>query len=302
MTEPVNLALLWFGDGWPDSGRKAIRNAIASLSSDRYPAKKSEVPTLRNWWEIVMQYTDSSNTPVTGSVKLGPECSYTGSNINVTLDQVTHIGRSLFNKTAIERFGGNLTCTQVFDVDDNSIYHVLFSDSVMFLDTKEQMDLTRSCSGDLGELETGGVNVKMVWSRTPQNDDSQCSMFFEGKYYLGPPNGDHKIDSLVGFMLAKIADEVTNRDGRGWSIASGISSSSSGDSNKMSISGVCADLWDREVDNPLFRDVEKNVSFNVIGMDSYRYMVQYIWSKQIRNCAMKLSGISIPTRIKSQLF
>ncbi|KAF8403605.1 hypothetical protein HHK36_011709 [Tetracentron sinense] len=280
MTQPVTVSLLWFGDGWQKSGREVIGNAINSLTPTRYSVQDSEVPTLGNWWEIIRQYRDSSNVPVTDRVDVGAECFYTGPHLNMTLDQVIRIGSSVFNQTSIDGLGGNLSCTQVFKISENTIYHVMFSKRVMFTDAPEQRELIDMCSGNFEGVKVfEGKMVKMVWARAPQKADDQCSWIFNGPSYLGPPNRDEKIDSLVGYTLAKIAEEVTNRDGRGWSTSDG---------NGLSVSSVCP-ILERRVGATLFMDVERKVSFNVVGLNGYRYMVQHIWDKQIKNCALKLS-------------
>lgn len=80
-----------------------------------------EVPTLGNWWKIIRQYRDNSNNAVTDIVDVGAECFYTGPHLNMTRYQVAKIGQSVFNKTYIDGYGGKLNCTQVFEVNDNTI-------------------------------------------------------------------------------------------------------------------------------------------------------------------------------------
>ncbi|CAK9184385.1 unnamed protein product [Ilex paraguariensis] len=283
MTEPVTVSLLWFGTGIRDSGQEAIRNAINSLSPSGYQNHDSEVPTLGSWWEIIRQYRDSSGSRVTDRVDVGPECFYTGLHTDMTLEKVTEVGRSVFNETYMDKFGGNLTCNRIFDVNDNNIYHVVISQNVKFLERDtEQTDMEYMCNGDFPVAVSAGVSVKMAWSRAPQAlVDDQCSTFFNGSRYLGPPNGDVRIDSLVGYMLGKIADDVTNRDGKGWI---------SNDGNERTVSCSCGSIFERDIAGPpLFMDTERNVSFNVVGLNGYRYMVHYIWDQSIRNCALKLS-------------
>ncbi|BBH02315.1 Protein kinase superfamily protein, partial [Prunus dulcis] len=230
MTEPVSVNILWFGTGWQESDREAIRMSVTSLTSSQYLVKDSEVPTLGNWWEIIRQYGDSNNVPATDRVDLGAECFYTGPELNMTLDQVVYIGRSVFNKSSIK-------------------------------DSKEQRQLMDMCSGRFQLEVFAGLKVNILWARAPQNAADQCSMLFHGNSYLGPPNGDEKVDSLVGYMLANVAEEVTNQDGSGW-----ISNDGSG-----------------------MTDTGKNMSFNVVGLNGYRYIMPYVWDQKTRNCALKLS-------------
>ena len=218
----------------------------------------SGVPTLGNWWEIIRQYRDNSNKPVTDTVDVGAECFYTGPHLNMTRDQVAEIGQSVFNKTYIDGYGGKLNCTQVFEVNDNTIYHVLFSKHVMFLDSKEQRELMDKCSGNLMVELSTGKTVKMVWAREPQTAGDQCSTFFQGNFYLGSPNRDERIDSLVNHMLANIAQEATNKDGRGW-----LGNYDSG----LTVTSYCPYLIHREkAGPPLFMDTERNMSFNAVGL------------------------------------
>ncbi|KAL5994632.1 hypothetical protein ACLOJK_024685 [Asimina triloba] len=282
MTRPMTLSLLWFGNGWHKARQDALRTAIVSLSSDSNDAENSEVPTLSNWWEIVRQYRDGSGMPVTGSVSLGAECTYPGPHNNVTANQVTAVGRSLFDEEAIEAFGRNLSCTEVFDVSDDAIYLIIFSNRVMFSAAEEQQPMINGCSGDLGELEVvGGRKVKMIWTRVPLNGDDQCSSrIFDVDSDINSPKGDKMIDALVSYTLAKIAEEATNRDGQGWSSSSG-----------QSVSSMCFYPSSRgtgDLPPPFFKD-SRNGSFNVIGRSGYMYMVQQLWDQQIRNCAVKLS-------------
>ncbi|CAL5358029.1 unnamed protein product [Camellia sinensis] len=284
LTQPVTISLIWVSTDWHESSQEAIRNSITSLTESRYDqVSGSDVPTLGNWWEIIRQYTDGSNSPVTDKVDVGSECFYIGPHLDMTLDQVVGIGRSVFNKTSIDEFGGNLTCTGVFEVNDRTIYHVLFSHSVNFQHGENQRKLMELCRGDFAVPVSADVDVKMAWARAPQNPNDQCSTFFRGDYYLGPPNGDEKIDSLVGYILSNIAEKVTNRDGRGWV---------GNDGSDQTVSSSCAALFPGErAGPPLFMDMERNVSFNVVGLNGYRYMVQYIWDQKIKNCALKPSEI-----------
>lgn len=108
-------------------------------------------------------------------------------------------------------------------------------------------------------------------------------MLFHGKPYLGPPNGDEKVDSLVGNMLANNANEVTNGDGKEWT---------SNDGSGMTVDGSCAFMFiEEEEDPPLFLNAENTLSFDAVGINGYRYLVPYIWDQKIRNCALKPSGI-----------
>lgn len=284
MTKPVTVSLLWFGSGWEESDREIIRNAITSLTSSRYNlVEDSDIPTLGNWWEITRHYGDSNSVSVTNTVNLGAECFYTGPEINVTRDQVLNISQSVFNKSSTEGFGENLNCTQVFEANEYGIYQVLFSYTVMFLYSKEQWELLGMCNGKFEAKVSEGVTVNVTWARAPQNSDDQCSLFFRGDSYLGPPNGDERIDSAVAYALANVAEEVTNGDGRGWF---------SNDGSESTISSSCDSvIWrEKESGPPLFRDTEMNLSFNAVGLNGYRYMVHYLWDQKIRNCALKRSG------------
>lgn len=115
------VSLLWLGTVWHESGQETIRNAIASLSIFGYTMEGSEAPTLGNWWEIIRQYKDGLGTPVTDRVEVGPECFYTGPQLNMTQDQVLGIGRAVLNETAIDRYGGKLNCTRAFQVSNRSV-------------------------------------------------------------------------------------------------------------------------------------------------------------------------------------
>lgn len=285
MTEPVSVSLLWFGTEWEESGPEAIRNAIKSLTSSRYIVKDSEVPTLGDWWEIIRQYTDGTNTRVTDRVDIGAECFYTGPQLNTTLDQVVNMATLVFNQSLISKSTGlNLTCTRAFEANESTIYFTMFSHAVKFSDREEEKELMDSCTGDFMIPEG---EVKMGWVRAPQNEGDQCSMFLRGDDYVGPPNGDQRIDSLVGFVLAKITEVATNGDGRGWIGSDGI---------EWTVSSSCGDVFEKgENGPPLYVDRKRNVSFNGVGLNGYRYILQYIWDQSINNCALKLSGIEYTT-------
>ena len=88
----------------------------------------------------------------------------------------------------------------------------------------------------------------------------------------------------MNHMLANIAQEATNKDGRGW-----LGNYDSG----LTVTSYCAYLIQREkAGAPLFMDTKRNMSFNAVGLKGYRYMLPYIWDQNIRNCALKASGIS----------
>ncbi|KAF3454302.1 hypothetical protein FNV43_RR04749 [Rhamnella rubrinervis] len=293
MTKPVTVSLLWVGTGWKGPGREAIQSALTSLTSSRYHLDKdSEVPTLGNWWEIVRQYGDGDNVPVTDRVDLGPECFYNGPELNMTRDQVIGIVQSAFNKTSREVFKSlnYLNCTRPFKVNENGIYHVVFSYHVKFFEGMEEKEFMDTCSGKFTAEVSAGVMVNMLWERAPQDADDICSELLRGKSSLGPPNGDEKIDSLVGYVLGNTAEEVINGDGRGWF---------SDDGSRMTVTNSCASLIWRGMDGPpLFRDIKRNVSFNAVGLNGYRYTVPYVWDQKIMNCALKPSvtcGSSVVT-------
>ncbi|KAL5766346.1 hypothetical protein ACOSP7_016963 [Xanthoceras sorbifolium] len=284
MTEPVTVSLIWFGTGWQESGRETVRNAISSLTPSRYSTRKdSEVPTLGDWWDVVRQYRDGSNVPVTDRVDVGAECFYTGPQLNMTFDQVVEIGQTVFNKTALEGFGGNLNCNRVFEVDENCVYHILFSHTVMFLDEQKQRELLDLCSGKFQLEIFGKMTVNMTWARESQNADDHCSGFIHTGYYGGPPNGDEKIDSLVGYVLETIADEVTDHDGSGWT---------SNDGTGLTVSSSCISPFEKMKSGPpLYTDEDRKLSFNAVGLNGYRYIIPYIWNQKIKNCALKPSEI-----------
>lgn len=94
MTEPVAVSLIWFGTGWQEPGKKAIRNAMTSLTPSWYNSKHSEVLNLGDWWDVVRQYGESSNAQVSVKVDVGAECSFTGPELNMTLDHVVQISQS----------------------------------------------------------------------------------------------------------------------------------------------------------------------------------------------------------------
>ncbi|KAK0604379.1 hypothetical protein LWI29_015074 [Acer saccharum] len=278
MTEPVSVSLIWFGTGWNESGKDAIRNAITSLTPSPY--EDSEVPTLGDWWDVIRQYKDGSDSPVTDRVDVGAECFFTGPELNMTFDQVVEIGQTVFNQTAIEGFGENLSCNRVFEADENSIYHIVFSYTVMFLVGQKQRKMMDMCNGKFQLEIFGNMTVNMTWAREPQKPTDHCSNFISGSY-VGPPNGNEKIDSLVGYMLAKIAEEVTDRDGSGWN---------SNDGTGLTVSSYCISPFQKmDSGPPLYTDEDRKISFNAVGLNGYRYIIPYIWNQKIRNCALKSS-------------
>ncbi|KAI9196294.1 hypothetical protein LWI28_022703 [Acer negundo] len=100
----------------------------------------------------------------------------------------------------------------------------------MFLVGQKQREMMNLCNEKLQLEIFGNMTVNMTWAKEPQNVADHCSNFIGGSYYLGPPNGEEKIDSLVGYMLAKIAEEVTDRDGSGWN---------SNDGTGLTVSSSC---------------------------------------------------------------
>lgn len=120
--------------------------------------------------------------------------------------------------------------------------------------------------------------VNMTWVREPQDRDDHCSISFSSSYYAASPNGDEKIDTLIGNMLAQIAEEVTDRGGRGWI---------SNDGNGLTISSSCFPPFLKAKDGPpLYVNEERNMSFNAVGLNGYWYIVPYIWNKKIKNRAL----------------
>ncbi|KAJ8751248.1 hypothetical protein K2173_016429 [Erythroxylum novogranatense] len=245
MTKLVKVFLLWFDTSWHISGQVAIRNAITLLTSD--------------WWRIVRQCSDSSNTPVTNRVEIGSECFYTRPQVNLIREQGLDIVRSVFNQSLIDSSGGGFTYDRAFEVNGSSIYLTLFS--LMFVDGKNQAELMSSCIGNILLEVSAGVNVSLAWARAPQRIIDQCSIFLRGTSYLGPPNGNPRIDSVVGYAL--------------------------NDGDSLMVSSSCLSEVQQEQDGPpLFRDLKKNVSFNALGLNGSRYILQYIWDQNMKICAL----------------
>lgn len=278
MTEPVAVSLIWFGTGWQEPGKKAVRNAITSLTPSSYNSKHSEVPNLGDWRGVVRQYRESSNAQVSDKVDVGAECFFTGPELNMTLDHVVQISQTVFNKTAIENFSRNLKCNCVFEVHENQIYQILVSHTVKFIYGQKQRQLMDLCSSKFQLHVVAGMIVNKAWVREPQNHDDHFSISFSSSYYVGSPNGDEKIDTLAGNMLVQIAEEVTYRDGRGWI---------SNDGNGLTISSSCFPPFLNAKDGPpLYANEERNISFNAVGLNGNRYIVLHIWNQKIKNCAL----------------
>lgn len=128
--------------------------------------------------------------------------------------------------------------------------------------------MDKCCGNLMVELSTGKT-VKMVWAREPQIVGDQCSTILKGKFYLGSPNHDERIDSLVNHMLANLTQETTNKDGRGW-----LGNYDSG----LTVTSYYAYLIQREkAGPPLFMDTKRNINFNAVHLKDYRYMLPYIW-------------------------
>lgn len=70
-------------------------------------------------------------------------------------------------------------------------------------------------------------------------------------------------------MLANIAQETTNKDGRGWL---------GNYDSRLTVTSYCAYLIQGEkAGPPLFMDTKRNMSFNVVRLKGYRYMLPNIW-------------------------
>ncbi|KAK4848845.1 hypothetical protein QYF36_018027 [Acer negundo] len=153
----------------------------------------------------------------------------------------------------------------------------------MFLVGQKQREMMDLCNGKFQLEIFGNMTVNMTWAREPQNAADHCSNFIGWSYYVGPSNGDEKIDSLVGYMLAKIAEEVTDRDGSGWS---------SNDGTGLTVSSSYISPFQKMGSGPpLSTDEDRNIRFSAVGLNGYRYIIPYIWSQKIRNYALKSSAL-----------
>lgn len=118
----------------------------------------------------------------------------------------------VFNETAIENFRRNLNCNRAFEVHENPIYQILVSHTVKFIYGQKQRQLMDLCSSKFQLHVVAGMIVNKTWAREPQNHNDHFSISFSSSHYVGSPNDDEKIDTLIGNMLAQIAEEVTDRD------------------------------------------------------------------------------------------
>ncbi|KAI3414653.1 uncharacterized protein J3R85_016070 [Psidium guajava] len=127
-------------------------------------------------YSLLRQYRDNSNSLIGWAVSVG---------------------------TAIDGSNRSLSCTHAFEVRENSIYLTLFSDFVTFIEGNDPEEFTDPCNGHLLVNVSAEEVIPVAWTGALCKECDQCSKLLQVGSYQGPPNGNEKVDSKLGCMLAK---------------------------------------------------------------------------------------------------
>ncbi|XP_002962591.2 uncharacterized protein LOC9661189 [Selaginella moellendorffii] len=267
LVEPIVVYLIWLGP-WEDKSKEALRNAVRSLSVE----SGDGLPDLFNWWKVATQYTDGNGQPVSSNVSLGTvECSSSTAS-NLSREALTSLMLQAFNVSSSPSETPPL-CSSVLPQDETAVYHLLFSEKVSFSEDFH----TSLCSRRfrLFKAEEVGPELSLAWSREPGGAE-YCNLWSYYHEFLSPPNAKDKgqLDSLISSVLAQTVSMATNTDFDGWH--SNLSST---------VTTLCPSPTGLSISaKPVIDDGK--ISWNLSGINGYRYMVQQIWSDKTKLCAL----------------
>ncbi|KAJ7542717.1 hypothetical protein O6H91_09G008600 [Diphasiastrum complanatum] len=265
---PIKVFLLFYGS-FSNSEKSAIRAFLASTSA---PAASKNSPSVSKWWSITRGYVDSSGNGVAQQIALQRERT----------DNKYSLGKQLTKSNLTSLV---LRSLKFFPTDPNAVYLVL---------TDKHVYVEGFCQDFCGQhfytypsVKTQGKALPYAWVG---NSETQCPGFCAWPYakpLYGPPapplvspNGVG-VDGLIITLAKVLAGAATNPFGNGYY---------QGDATvALEAAGACASSYGPGsypgYPGDLLKDSKTEASYNVQGIQSYKFLVPWIWNPATLSCA-----------------
>jgi len=189
MTRPVSIYNIFYGS-WNASSPliKSIENLVTGISSTAY-------------WDIMRQYVDSSNTPVTSSITYGGGVLVDGKTSASGLNWKTDVAYNLVYQALVQG---------TFPPSEDSIYYVILTPDVTVPGL-----CTQFCgyhSYFTVKTNTGMMNIKFSLIGSPAQCPNGCSLSYElyygGAFPASVPNTMTPEQIVVHELVEALTDPI----------------------------------------------------------------------------------------------
>ncbi|KAJ7564402.1 hypothetical protein O6H91_02G015800 [Diphasiastrum complanatum] len=317
--KPAKVFLIWYGS-WPKKFKNVLRTAILSLTPD-YPIAES--PNLSNWWNILtLYYSDylGARVNVTNVVVLGGE-----------IDDLYSLGKSIdpngrdpYDIITRNMKHENDLGIGVLPTSEDNIYFLMIS--------RDVISVTNGFCGFHGFYCLNESNWNATYAQNCTNNTFLYAFLpYPTREYnalescavatppLVPPNGnvakDGGLDTLVSVMMHELAEIVTDPYNDAW-LYNQTENSEIADFCEFVFSG--GDYYYCELPDPyggyglhqscfynnfekILQDTNTSVSYNLIGINGSKFIVQQLWSLSSNGCQLQnYESCSSTTKLQVQ--
>ncbi|KAJ9178717.1 hypothetical protein P3X46_010577 [Hevea brasiliensis] len=270
-SSPINMYLIWYGR-WAASQKLLIKDFINSLS----PATAAAKPSVSEWWRTVSLYTDQTGANVSRSVLIAGE--YT----DKTYSHGAHLTRLSIQQVIV-----TAVKSAPFPVDHkNGIYLILTAQDVTV------QDFCRAVCGFhyFTFPSMVGYTLPYAWVG---NSGKQCPevcaypfaipgyMAGAGPGALKPPNGDVGVDGMISVIGHELAELSSNPLVNAWYAGEDPTA-------PTEIGDLCEGLYGTGGGGGYIGQVMRDKqgrTFNMNGKRGRRFLVQWVWSPELKACA-----------------
>ncbi|KAF9684721.1 hypothetical protein SADUNF_Sadunf04G0147900 [Salix dunnii] len=268
---PINIYLIWYGR-WANSQKLLIKDFIHSISPSAVAAK----PSVSDWWRTVSLYTDQTGANVSRSVLIAGEY----------VDSAYSHGTGLTRLT-IQQVIASAVKSAPFPVDHkNGIYLILTSQDVTM------QDFCRAVCGFhyFTFPSMVGYTLPYAWvGNSGKQCPEVCAYPFAVPGYMGgggpgelkPPNGDVGVDGMISVIGHELAELSSNPLVNAWYAGEDPTA-------PTEIGDLCEGLYGTGGGGGYIGQVmrdRRSRTFNLNGKRRRKFLVQWIWSPELKACA-----------------
>ncbi|KAL5996254.1 hypothetical protein ACLOJK_026328 [Asimina triloba] len=255
----INVYLIWYGAFSP-SHKATISDFFASFNPSSKALGRS---TISAWWTTTQAYKDRARKPVSGTVKIAGQVSYT----------MAPLGKNL-KKAQVAALVKMAIAKRIFPSDANGVYMVF---------TASDISVERFCMGTCGFHDTLMLSTaqKVVYAHVgdPASQcPGLCSWPFAVPMYgpLGPalvaPNGVG-IDGMIMNIATVLAGAATNPFKNGYFQGDALA--------PLEAVTACSGIFGAGAypgyPGNLIVDPRSKASYNAYGVNGCRFLVPAMW-------------------------
>ncbi|CAN0926965.1 Protein EXORDIUM-like 5 [Linum grandiflorum] len=271
---PINVYLIWYGR-WPNSQKLLIKDFIHSISPAAAAAAPPS-PSVSEWWRTVSLYTDQTGANVSRSIIVAGEYN----------DRSYSHGKQL-TRLSVQQVIATSVKSAHFPVDHkNGIYLILTADDVGV------QDFCRAVCGFhyFTFPSMVGYTLPYAWvGNSGKQCPEVCAYPFAVPGYMGgggpgalkPPNGDVGVDGMISVIGHELAELSTNPLVNAWYAGEDPTA-------PTEIGDLCEGLYGSGGGGGYIGQVMKDKggrTYNVNGKRGRKFLVQWIWSTELKACA-----------------